>query len=46
MKNFFTETKLLKPVMFDELDQSDGIIHQGEVLFVNWESIKQLEIWN
>ena len=25
--------------MFDELDQSDGIIHQGEVLFVNWESI-------
>lgn len=39
MKNFFTETKLLKPVMFDELDQSDGIIHQGEVLFVNWESI-------
>ena len=39
MKNFFTETKLLKPMMFDELDQSDGIIHQGEVLFVNWESI-------
>ena len=39
MKNFFTETKLLKPVMFDELDQSDGIIHQSEVLFVNWESI-------
>ena len=39
MKNFFTETKLLKPVMFDELDQSDGIIHQGEGLFVNWESI-------
>ena len=39
MKNFFTETKLLKPVMFDELDQSDGIIHEGEVLFVNWESI-------
>ena len=39
MKNFFTETRLLKPVMFDELDQSDGIIHQGEVLFVNWESI-------
>lgn len=39
MKNFFTDTKLLKPVMFDELDQSDGIIHQGEVLFVNWESI-------
>ena len=39
MKNFFTETKLLKALMFDELDQSDGIIHQGEVLFVNWESI-------
>lgn len=39
MKNFFSETKLLKALMFDELDKSDGIIHQGEVLFVNWESI-------
>ncbi|MGM9713891.1 MAG: DEAD/DEAH box helicase [Prevotella sp.] len=39
MKNYFTETKLLRPLMFDELDQTDGIIHQGEVLFVNWESI-------
>lgn len=39
MKNFFTETKLLRALMYDELDQTDGIIRQGEVLFVNWESI-------
>ena len=39
MKNFFTETKLLRALIYDELDQTDGIIHQGEVLFVNWESI-------
>ncbi|MGM9699065.1 MAG: DEAD/DEAH box helicase [Prevotella sp.] len=39
MKNFFTETKLLHALIYDELDQTDGIIHQGEVLFVNWESI-------
>ena len=36
MKNFFTESNLLRPVMFDELDQSDGVIRPGEVLFVNW----------
>ena len=28
----------LSPVMFDELDQSEGI-QPGEILFVNWESI-------
>lgn len=41
MKNFFTETNLLRPVLFDELDQSDGVIHPGEVLFVNWESVNK-----
>lgn len=41
MKNFFTESNLLRPVMFDELDQSDGVIHPGEVLFVNWESVNK-----
>ena len=39
MKNFFTESNLLRPVMYDELDQSDGVIRPGEVLFVNWESV-------
>ena len=41
MKNYFTETRLLKPVMYDEIDQSDGFIHPGEILFVNWESINK-----
>lgn len=41
MKNYFTETRLLKPVMYDEIDQSDGVIKAGEILFVNWESINK-----
>ncbi len=41
MKNYFTETRLLRPVMYDELDQSEGIIKAGEILFVNWESINK-----
>lgn len=41
MKNYFTETRLLKPVMYDEIDQSDGTIKPGEILFVNWESVNK-----
>ncbi|MBR1556176.1 MAG: DEAD/DEAH box helicase family protein [Prevotella sp.] len=41
MKNYFTETRLLRPVMYDEIDQSEGIIRPGEILFVNWESINK-----
>lgn len=41
MKSYFTETRLLKPVMYDEIDQSEGIIKPGEILFVNWESINK-----
>ncbi len=41
MKNYFTETRLLKPVMYDEIDQSEGVINPGEILFVNWESINK-----
>ena len=41
MKNYFTETHLLKPVMYDEIDQSEGTIKPGEILFVNWESINK-----
>ena len=41
MKNYFTETRLLKPIMYDEIDQSEGVIHPGEILFVNWESINK-----
>lgn len=41
MKDFFGETHLLGPVMYDELDQSDGYIKPSEILFVNWESINK-----
>ena len=42
MKNFFSETKVLSPVMYDELDHSvEGYIKPGEVFFVNWESINK-----
>lgn len=42
MKNFFSETRVLRPVMYDELDHSNnGYIKPGEVFFVNWESINK-----
>lgn len=41
MKNYFTETHLLRAVMYDELDHADGYIKPGEILFVNWESINK-----
>ncbi|MBR1838380.1 MAG: DEAD/DEAH box helicase family protein [Bacteroidaceae bacterium] len=41
MKNYFTETRLLRAVMYDELDHADGYIKPGEILFVNWESINK-----
>ena len=40
LKGAFSETRKLTPVMFDELDQSEGI-QPGEILFVNWESINK-----
>ena len=41
MKNYFSETNELNPVMYDELDHSTGgYIKRGEVFFVNWESIR------
>lgn len=40
LKNVFDGTRKLSPVMFDELDQSEGI-QAGEILFVNWESVNK-----
>ncbi|MDE7442394.1 MAG: DEAD/DEAH box helicase family protein [Muribaculaceae bacterium] len=40
LKGAFSETRKLTPVMFDELDQSEGI-QPGEILFVNWESVNK-----
>ncbi len=42
MKNYFTETQILHPIIYDELDHSiEGYIKPGEILFVNWESINK-----
>lgn len=42
MKNYFTESRELQPLIYDELDHSiDGYIRPGEILFVNWESINK-----
>ena len=41
MKNYFTETRLLNPIMYDEIDQSECVMRPGEILFVNWESINK-----
>lgn len=42
MKNAFTETHRLSPVVYDEMNLgSDGYIHPGEVFFVNWQSINK-----
>lgn len=40
LKGAFGETCKLTQVMFDELDQSEGI-QPGEILFVNWESVNK-----
>ena len=40
MRNFFSETRSLRPVMFDECEHLDGL-RDGEVLFLNWESINK-----
>ena len=41
LKDFFGETRVLRSVMFDELDHADGVIRPGEILFLNWESINK-----
>ena len=39
-RNFFSETRSLRPVMFDEADPTEGL-KPGQVLFLNWESINK-----
>ena len=41
LKDFFGETRVLRTVIFDELDHAEGVIQPGEILFVNWESINK-----
>ncbi len=40
LQGAFTEGRELRPVMFDDLDKSQGI-QPGEILFVNWESVNK-----
>ncbi len=39
-RNFFSDTRSLRPVMFDEADPTEGL-KPGQVLFLNWESINK-----
>ncbi len=40
LKGAFSHGRELRPVMFDDLEQSEGI-QPGEILFVNWESVNK-----
>lgn len=40
LRKAFAETRKLRAVVFDELEQSEGI-RPGEILFLNWESINK-----
>ena len=40
MRNFFSETRSLRPIWFDEAEVSEGL-RPGEVLFLNWESVNK-----
>lgn len=40
MRNFFSETRVLRPVFFSDVDPMAGL-NPGEVLFLNWESINK-----
>lgn len=37
---YFSETRKLEAVMFDDLDKSEGI-KPGQILFLNWESVNK-----
>lgn len=40
MRNFFSETRSLRPIWFDESEVGEGL-RPGEVLFLNWESVNK-----
>lgn len=41
LKALFAENRRLTPVLYDDIDQSEGVIKSGEILFVNWESVNR-----
>ena len=40
MRNFFSETRSLRPIWFDEAEVTEGLC-PGDVLFLNWESVNK-----
>ncbi len=41
LKAIFAENHKLTPVLFDDIDQTEGYIKPNEILFVNWESVNK-----
>lgn len=41
LKAAFAENRKLTPILYDDIDQSEGVIKPGEILFVNWESVNR-----
>lgn len=41
LRRIFAENHELTPILYDDIDQSEGIIKPGEILFVNWESVNK-----
>lgn len=41
LKKIFAEDHKLSPILFDDINQADGVIKPGEILFVNWESVNK-----
>ena len=42
MQNFFSESKILNPILYEGLDHSiNGYIHANDVFFINWASINK-----
>lgn len=41
LRKIFAENNKLNPILYDDIDQSEGVIKPGEILFVNWESVNK-----
>lgn len=41
MKSYFQFTNNMRPIVWDEIDQTLGHLEHGDVLFLNWESINR-----
>lgn len=41
LKKIFATNRRLTPILYDDIDQSEGVIKSGEILFVNWESVNK-----